>query len=194
MAADIGASIATWNGHAWLASTPVPVPGTNFAGQDELEQIARASPSFCLGTEQYTMGIWDGSSWRELAYEPDDSAQVGVTVVCIARASTCYAVRGRSVVQYQFLEHGAHPAEFYTARQAWLDAVSVDAAQQGEYWDQAAADLRPTAQSRPAYAAIVKTLNNLASLPDSSATPAQQHEFGTDMAIISRFFDTPYLG
>lgn len=85
-------------------------------------------------------------------------------------------------------------AEFYTARQAWLDAVSVDAAQQGEYWDQAAADLRPTAQSRPAYAAIVKTLNNLASLPDSSATPAQQHEFGTDMAIISRFFDTPYLG
>jgi hypothetical protein len=187
MATETGGSIATWNGHTWLSSTLVPVPGTILVSQAELGQIACSSPSFCLGTEGYNpMGIWDGSSWRELPYEPDDFA-------CIARTSTCYAVSGSSVVQYQFLKHGAHPAGFYTARQAWLDAASVDAAQQGEYWDQAAADLRPAAQSRPAYAAIVKALTNLASLPDTGATQAQQHEFAADLTIIRRFFDTPYV-
>jgi hypothetical protein len=64
-------------------------------------------------------------------------------------------------------------------------------AQKGEYWKQAAADLRPAAQSQSAYAAVVRALTNLASFPETDQTPAQQQEMDTDWDAISRFFDTP---
>ena len=97
------------------------------------------------------------------------------------------------MARYQFLTHGPHPTGFYTARQAWLDAVWVDAAQQSEYWDQAAADLRLAAKSRPMYAAVARALTNLASLPDTDDTPAQQRNAAVDLRIISAFFDAPYV-
>jgi len=59
------------------------------------------------------------------------------------------------------------PGRVYTARQHGSTRF-VDAASRGVL-DQAAADLRPTAQSRRVRSHC-KTLNNLASLPDSSAT------------------------
>ena len=192
IAADAGPSFATWNGRTWTASTITALPGSLWTvGQVELEQIACASFSFCLGTAGYDgAGIWDGISWQELAYEPGENL-ADVTVACATGASICYAVSGRSVEQYQFLTHGAHAAGYYTARQAWLDSVWVDLAQQGEYWNQAAADLRPAAQSQPAYAAVVRALTELASFPDTDQTPAQHQEMDTDWDAISRFFDTP---
>jgi cell wall-associated NlpC family hydrolase len=192
IAADARSSFATWNGRTWTASTITAVPGSVWAvGQVELDQIACASSSFCLGTDGYGgPGFWDGISWQELAYEPGENF-ADVQVACATGASICYVVSGRSVEQYQFLTHGAHAAGFYTARQVWLDSVCVDMAQKGEYWKQAAADLRPAAQSQPAYAAVVRALTNLASFPETDQTPAQQHEMDTDWDAISRFFDTP---
>ena len=71
------------------------------------------------------------------------------------------------------------------------------AANQGTAWQQAASDLvsgeTTDGGDTSGYAAAAAELNDLASLPDTSETPAQMAQFQSDVQALDTFFATPGL-
>jgi hypothetical protein len=196
LASDAQASFDTWDGTTWSASPLVLPSGTLVSGAN-LEHLQCAGASFCLGTVGDNEGdtstvYWDGTAWHAAPYEADYDFSQPSLISC-SRSQICYEISGRYVARYQFLAHGPHPRMFYAARQEWLGSASVDAAQQGAYWQRAALDLARVERDRSTYAAASRALTNLASLPDTDKTPAQGRQFGADLAVIAEFFGTPYL-
>ncbi len=88
-------------------------------------------------------------------------------------------------------------AGFASAKQEWIQGSSVISADLNSYLLRAASDLSSaitagginTSQSQTA----VGQLNQLASLPETSDTPAQMMEAHSDIAALDTFFNTPGL-
>jgi hypothetical protein len=88
-------------------------------------------------------------------------------------------------------------AGFTAAKQQWVQAASSISAEQGVYWVQAASDLSSaiTAGGIDAfqYRTAIGQLQQLASIPETSDTPAQMMEAHSDVAALNTFFGTPNL-
>jgi hypothetical protein len=86
---------------------------------------------------------------------------------------------------------------FYNAEEAWSTDVCTPAASEGTAWQQAASDLTygetEDGGDTSGYAAAAAELNDLAALPDTDATPAQQAEYQSDVQALDAFFNTPGL-
>jgi hypothetical protein len=92
------------------------------------------------------------------------------------------------------------PTAFAGALQEWRTAVCDSAAQQsGDSGDWAnAADILQQAQPQYAgnpsgYIAAINELKDIASIPETDTTPAQQVEFQSDAEELDAFFGTPGL-
>lgn len=80
---------------------------------------------------------------------------------------------------------------FSAARTAWKTAATVPEASMNAYLEQAASDLRATGNR--GYDSAISELNDLASLPLTSLTPAQQARRHSDTQKLDAFFGTPGL-
>jgi hypothetical protein len=84
-------------------------------------------------------------------------------------------------------------AAFAAARAVWKGTVCRNAAEQGGFWLRAASDLRRAKPEPRAYKAATARLRNLASLPETDATPRQMEEGPADTSYLDGFFHTPGL-
>jgi predicted lipid-binding transport protein (Tim44 family) len=83
----------------------------------------------------------------------------------------------------------AETSAFGAAKAQWVAGAKADAANQGQYWTQAATDLSPFA----GYSSDVADLRQLAALPDTDDTPTQMAEATADVNTLNSFFATPGL-
>jgi len=88
-------------------------------------------------------------------------------------------------------------AEVRDARRQWVAGARAASFEQSIYFRRAAADLtgavRDGATPVSAYGHAAAQLRQLASLPETSDTPAQVAQATHDLAALNRFFDTTKL-
>jgi hypothetical protein len=87
-------------------------------------------------------------------------------------------------------------AAYDAAKVQWQMGATAISAQQGKYWDQAAADLTAGESSdtnTTGYADAVTQLKELITLPDAQQTPAQNIKYHADIDALNVFFKTPGL-
>jgi len=97
--------------------------------------------------------------------------------------------------------HTAKPpvshAGYDAARKEWQQGATAISAQMGLYWDNAATDLTSGETSdsgdTSGYAAAIKELKQLITLPDAQQTPTQNAEYHADINALNTFFNTPGL-
>jgi hypothetical protein len=96
------------------------------------------------------------------------------------------------------LGHGqAGPAQaavssgFAKAKAVWKQTASVAAAEVSRDLRQAASDLKEAGTG--GYSSAIRELMELAALPETGTTPAQQAEARTDLTALDKFFGTPGL-
>ena len=84
---------------------------------------------------------------------------------------------------------------FSTAKTNWVQNVCNSAASQGFIWQDAAVDLQFAADNSngdtAGFAEASTELNDLASIPETSDTPAQMNQFQSDIQSLNSFFGTP---
>lgn len=85
----------------------------------------------------------------------------------------------------------AHKAAFAKAQATWKQSATAAAADVDRYLLQAASELK--AAGGGGSSAAVKELTNLASIPETGTTPAQQAQARADVAALDRYFGTPGL-
>ena len=92
---------------------------------------------------------------------------------------------------------GPSGPDYSQALAQWNQGVCIDAAQQGQYWHQAAADLQAglggDTGDASGYQSAISSLNDIAGIPDTNDTPAQQAEYQSDAETLDTFFSTPGL-
>lgn len=86
---------------------------------------------------------------------------------------------------------GGTSGGFSAARTAWKTAATVPEASMNAYLQQAASDLK--AAGNPSYDSAISELTDLASLPLTNLTPAQQAQGHSDVQKLDAFFGTPGL-
>jgi hypothetical protein len=84
------------------------------------------------------------------------------------------------------------PSAYVQAWTQWKQGAAVPAAEQGQYWSTAAADLQEVSET-PADITAITELRQLASLPDTGDTATQQVEQRQDVTDLDGFFNTPGL-
>lgn len=86
----------------------------------------------------------------------------------------------------------AQTAAFAKAQAAWKQSATAAAASVDRYLLQAANDLK-AAGGGSGFPAAVRELTDLASIPETGTTKAQQAQAMADVAALDRFFKTPGL-
>ncbi|MEO8889835.1 MAG: DUF4232 domain-containing protein [Jatrophihabitantaceae bacterium] len=79
---------------------------------------------------------------------------------------------------------------FTEAQVAWKVGASASSARQGQYWNDAAIDLRSDGVT---WASEIAQLRQLIALPDADQTSAQNATYRHDIAALDAFFGTPGL-
>jgi hypothetical protein len=89
------------------------------------------------------------------------------------------------------------PAGFAAAKLEWQQGASAISADQNSYFTQAATDLSNAIAAgegnTSGYSSAVQELQQLASLPETSDTPAQMSEAQSDITALNTFFGTSGL-
>jgi hypothetical protein len=86
------------------------------------------------------------------------------------------------------------PTSAYTAaKHLWKVTLCRPAYQQGGLWRQAARDLDAARPLSHSYRVAAGWLRTVASIPETSVTPAQGRLFEKDAGRLDRFFHTPGL-
>lgn len=118
---------------------------------------------------------------------PTTTVPVSTTTAVTAPPSTTVPATTTSTV----------PAGFTSAKQQWIQGASAISADQSQYLLQAATDLTGAVAGAGVDAASYQTaiaqLKQLASLPETSDTPAQKAEAQADVQALNAFFGTTDL-
>jgi hypothetical protein len=136
-----------------------------------------------------------GSSTGSTTSRPRSAPVTTVATVPIAQVPSSTTATEQSTTSSSTTP--APAADLASAKQEWIHGSSVESAELNPYLLRAASDLSSAITARginaSQYQTAVGQLNQLASLPETSDTPAQMMEAHTDVAALDTFFDTPGL-
>jgi hypothetical protein len=140
-------------------------------------------------------GTWTIASETNIVQEPADGVAIGMSAgtaqALIASLPTAPLIQPSIPVPV------LTSAALSAAKEQWQQGVCVDAANQGGSWLGAASTLKMAAVNPSGDAAgftqAAAQLTDLAAIPDTNVTPAQDDQYMSDVQALDAFFGTPGL-